>query len=107
MPSQKIYSNYLSTPEILEVKQLTDIFEDVGAVHGDGFTLSTGEFPERVGGRHVSAKAVTTTQGAPYLGRTFRPEEDGPGGPLVALLSYELWHRKFAEDRNILGKPIR
>ncbi len=107
LPTQKIYANYLSTPEILEVKQLSDIFEDVGAVHGDGFTLSAGEFPERIGGTHVSANAITMTQVAPYLGRTFRPEEDRPGGPLVALLSYELWHRKFAEDPNILGKPIR
>jgi putative ABC transport system permease protein len=107
LPTQKIYANYLSTPEILEVKQLTDIFEEVGAVHGDGFTLSTGEFPERIGGTHVSANVVTMTQVAPYLGRTFRAEEDRPGGPLVALLSYELWHRKFSEDPNILGKPIR
>jgi putative ABC transport system permease protein len=107
LPSQKIYANYLSTPEILDVKQLTDVFEDVGAVHGDGFTLSVGEFPERIGGTHVSANAITMTQVAPILGRTFRPEEDRPGGPLVAMLSYELWHRKFSEDPNILGKPIR
>jgi putative ABC transport system permease protein len=107
LPSQKIFANYLSTPEILEEKQLTDIFEDVGAVHGDGFTLSTGEFPERVGSTHVSANAITMTQVAPILGRTFLPEEDRPGGPQVALLSYELWHRKFSEDPQILGKPIR
>ncbi len=107
LPSQKIYSNYLSTPEILEVKQLTDIFEDVGAVHGDSFALSTGEFPERIGGTHVSANAITMTQVAPILGRTFRPEEDRPGGPLVAMMSYELWHRKFSADPNIAGKPIR
>ena len=107
LPNQNIYANYLSTPEILEVKQLTDIFEAVGAVHGDGFTLSAGEFPERIGGTHVSANAITMTQVAPILGRTFLPEEDRPGGPLVALLSYELWHRKFSEDPHILGKPIR
>jgi predicted permease len=107
LPSQKIYSNYLSTPEILEVKQLTDIFDDVGAVHGDGFTLSAGEFPERIGGTHVSANAISMTQVAPILGRIFREDEDRPGGPMVALMSYELWHRKFSEDPNIVGKPIR
>ena len=60
LTSQKIFSNYLSTPEILEVKELTDIFEDVGAVHGDFFTLSAGEFPEQIGGTHVSANAITS-----------------------------------------------
>ena len=107
LPSQKIYSNYLSTPEILEVKQLTDVFEDVGAVHGDGFTLSAGEFPERIGGTHVSANAISMTQVAPIMGRIFREDEDRPGGPMVALMSWELWHRKFAEDPNIVGKPVR
>jgi putative ABC transport system permease protein len=107
LPAQGTHVNYLSVPEILDVKQFTDIFEDVGAVHGDGFTLSAGEFPERIGGTHVTANAITMTQVAPILGRTFRPEEDRPGGPLVALMSYELWHRKFSEDPNIVGKPIR
>src|ERR1051326_2208471 len=42
---QKKYVNYLSVPEIREVQQLTDLFEQVGAVHGDSFTLSRGDYP--------------------------------------------------------------
>jgi hypothetical protein len=45
LPGQKRFVNYLSIPEIREVKELTELFENVGAIHGDSFTLGYGEFP--------------------------------------------------------------
>ncbi len=107
LPGQKRFVNYLSVPEIREVKELTELFESVGAIHGDSFTLGYGEFPERIQGTHVTASAITMTKVKPILGRTFREDEDRPGGPAVLLLSYELWQRKFSGDRNICGQVIR
>lgn len=40
----------------------------------------------------------------PMMGRAFAPEEDRPGTRAVMVMSYELWHRRFGEDRNILGR---
>jgi predicted permease len=107
LPHQKTFVNFLSVPEILEVKQLHEVFDEVGAVHGDSFTLTRGEYPERIQGTRVTANAITMTQTSPILGRTFREEEDRPGGPRVVVLSYELWQRRFSGDRNILGSVIR
>jgi len=107
LPGQKRFVNYLSVPEIREVKELTELFESVGAIHGDSFTLGSEEFPERILGTHVTANAITMTKVKPILGRTFREDEDRPGGPAVVVLSYELWQRKFAGDRNICGQVIR
>jgi predicted permease len=107
VPSQKTFVNYLSNQEILEVKQFDEIFEAVGAIHGDSFNLSVGEFPERVLGTYVTANAVTMTHVPPILGRTFREDEDRPGGPPVVLLSYELWRDRFSADPNIVGRSIR
>jgi putative ABC transport system permease protein len=107
VPSQKTFVNYLSTPEILEVQQISGTFEAVGAVHGDDFNMSAGEFPERVHGTCVTANAITMTRVSPFLGRTFREEEDRPGGPPVVLLSYELWQERFSADPKILGQVIR
>jgi putative ABC transport system permease protein len=42
----------------------------------------------------------------PMLGRNFLPEENQPGGALVALLSHGLWTRRFGADPGILGKSI-
>jgi predicted permease len=107
LPGQKSFVNYMSTPEMLEVKQLHELFEDVGSIHGDGFTLTEGQYPERVAGTWVSANAITMTHVAPILGRVFREDEDRPGGPRVVVLSYELWQRRFAGDRNILGRVMQ
>jgi len=107
LPHQKTFVNFLSTPEILEVKQLHELFEAVGAVHGDSFTLTRGEYPERILGTRVTANAIAMTQTEPMLGRTFREDEDQPGGPRVTVLSYELWQRRFSGDRNVLGSVIR
>jgi predicted permease len=107
VPSQKTFVNYLSNQEILEVKQLDEIFEGVGAIHGDSFNLSSGEFPERLHGAFASANAVTMTGLSPILGRTFSEDEDRPGGPPVVLLSYELWRDRFSSDPKILGQTIR
>jgi putative ABC transport system permease protein len=107
LPRQKRFVNYLSVPEIREVKQLTELFENVGAIHGDSFTLGYGEFPERILGTHLTANAITMTRVKPILGRTFLEGEDHPGGPMVVILSYELWQRKFGGNRNICGQVVR
>ena len=106
-PTQKRFVNYLSAAEIRDVQQLTELFEAVGAIHGDSFKLSYGEYPERIAGTHVTANAITMTHVKPFLGRTFRDDEDRPGGPPVAVLSYELWKHKFSADPGILGRAIQ
>ena len=39
-------------------------------------------------------------------GRAFRSEECTQGGPLVAMISDELWHRRFNADPDILAAPL-
>ena len=43
---------------------------------------------------------------APQLGREFLPEEDVPGGPAVAVLSYTLWQRLFDGAPNVIGRTV-
>ena len=42
----------------------------------------------------------------PLLGRGFRPEEDTAAGSRVALISAELWRRRFDGAPGILGKTV-
>ncbi len=68
---------------------------------------ATGEgAPEHVSGIHVTASLFPLLGVAPILGRTFLPEEDQAGAEHVAVLSYELWRRRFAEDRGAIGRTI-
>ena len=41
------------------------------------------------------------------LGRTFLPNETGPGTPLVVVLSDNLWRDRFGADPKIVGSQIR
>jgi len=85
-------------------------FEQIAACGNDEFNLAStsGEFtPERVDGSFISDNLLPTFGVQPLLGRNFRPEEDRPGAPRVALISYGLWQRRFAGAPDVMGRPIR
>jgi len=42
----------------------------------------------------------------PLLGRTFDTTGDTPHSPDYTVLSYRLWQRMFAADKNVIGKQI-
>jgi predicted permease len=42
----------------------------------------------------------------PSIGRTFSQQDDRPGAPPVAVISYGYWQRRFGGDRAIAGKAI-
>lgn len=52
----------------------------------------------------VSANFLQILGIQPVIGRSFLPEEDAPGGPRVAMISAELWQRRFDGDLRIAGK---
>jgi putative ABC transport system permease protein len=42
----------------------------------------------------------------PQIGRTFTREESAPNGPPVALLSHDVWQRRYGGDPNVVGRAI-
>src|SRR5882724_3639145 len=38
-----------------------------------------------------------------YTGRTLTAEDDQPGAPLVAVLSYRLWQQQYGSDASVVG----
>jgi putative ABC transport system permease protein len=63
--------------------------------------------PERIPGLRVSADFFRVLGVAPQLGRNFTKEDDEPGSQRVAILGESLWHRRYNDDREIVGKSIR
>jgi putative ABC transport system permease protein len=43
---------------------------------------------------------------SPLIGRTYR-EEQNPQGGSEAVISYELWRRRYHGDPSVIGRPIR
>jgi putative ABC transport system permease protein len=62
--------------------------------------------PVQVSCPRIEANFLPTLGISPALGRNFLPEEDRPGGPQVALISYGLWLTHYNRDTGILNKTI-
>src|SRR5579864_5429371 len=88
-------------------KEKNDIFEDICGWLTPPFTLQNGDEPEQIVGARVNAEFFRMLGVAPQLGRGFLPQEDQPGAPRVAVLSYELWQNRFAGDPALVGRTIQ
>ena len=94
-----------TAPRFAEMKRGVHSFTDLGATTGEeNITLSGGVEPQVLKGARVSASFLSILGVEPLRGRGFRPEEDSPGGAPVALISSELWQRRFTADPQIVGK---
>ncbi len=97
-----------SIPKFNVYRQQTQVFDSVAAYDfaGPGINLTGGDRPEQVKGIRVSADYFRVF-GAPLsLGRTFTADEDRPGGPSFAVISYGLWRSRFGGDPGIINRTI-
>jgi putative ABC transport system permease protein len=94
------------TPTLFnQMKAGATSFTELGAFTGEeNITLSGGAEPEVLKGERVSADFLRILGVEPLRGRGFRAEEDSAGGAPVALISSELWQRRFLADPQIVGK---
>jgi putative ABC transport system permease protein len=99
------YSN--SIPKYMTWRQ-NDVFEAMALYDqsGPGLNLGTGDRPEQVKALHVSQEYFKVFGVAPVMGRTFTAQEDSPGGPHVAVVSYSLWQSRFAADPALVGRSV-
>ncbi|MBZ5494743.1 MAG: ABC transporter permease [Acidobacteriia bacterium] len=69
-------------------------------------TLSGVEQPEVLKSSRVSANFLEILGVSPLAGRSFRPEEDKAGALPVAMISADLWERRFGRDPQVVGKTV-
>ncbi|HVT18496.1 MAG TPA: ABC transporter permease [Thermoanaerobaculia bacterium] len=82
-------------------------FEGLAGYDDGPATVSGDNRPERLDGAVLTANALDLLRVRPILGRGFRPGEDRPGAPPVALLSHRLWQSHYGGDPGIVGKTVR
>ena len=96
----------VSPADYLDWRKLSRSFEHIGAAQSAGFSLTGPENAERLVGMQVSPNVFPLLGVPPMIGRTFDKDEDQPAKGHVAVLSYQLWQRRFGSDRGIAGQQI-
>src|SRR5262245_17004955 len=66
----------------------------------------TEQKPERLRCVKVENNFLQTMGVRPALGRDFTPEDDERGAPPVAIISHDVWARRFGADSAAIGRTI-
>src|SRR6266545_1946397 len=106
VPSRGLERNEVAVPNYLDWRAQNKTFEQVGLYSWWSTNLTGTDSPERVQGFQVTPNFLDIVGVKPMMGRGFSAEEDQPGKEAVALLTYNLWQRRFGADANIVNKTI-
>jgi putative ABC transport system permease protein len=93
-------SSYLITAEE------NQLFESFGVYNNSALNLTGGQEPERVPAVVATHEILTLLGAVPQLGRLTNGDDDLLGSPEVAILTHDLWQRRFGGDPSILGRTI-
>ena len=96
-------------PKFLFWREQSQSFEALAAYSGFGGAdgnLAGGDEAEFVRGLRVSEDFFRVLGVYPAQGRAFTKEEDTPGGPRVAIISDELWRRRFGANPDIVDQTV-
>ncbi len=99
--------NPVAPADYLDWRKESRSFEQMGAAQVWGATLTGHESAEELSGMQVSANLFSVLGVDPIQGRTFQTGDDQPGNGRVAVLSYQLWRRRFGADPGIVGQQIK
>lgn len=89
-----------------ELLERSHSFDGLAVIRTWQPTITGSAIPERLEGQRVSASYFETLRVSPALGRDFDAADDRPGGLRLAIISNELWQRRFGGDHAIIGQQI-
>lgn len=97
----------LSVADLLDWRAHNRSFEQVGAIFVSFYNYAGGENPEQILGASVTADFFRTIGApAPLMGRTFLPDDERPGAPLVAVISQNFWRNHLSSAPQAIGRAI-
>jgi putative ABC transport system permease protein len=97
----------MSVPEFEDLRQHSDIFEQISVVFPAPTALTGGERVERIELLGTSPSYFDMLRAKPALGRTYTQADWIPGVVDGVVISDALWKRQFGGDPNVIGKRIR
>ena len=95
-----------SALEFATLSHESQVFETVAAAAYDDVAMTGQGEPERTTTAHVTPNYFELLAVAARLGSTFTPREEAIAHQSSAVISYELWQRRFGGDAGVIGKTI-
>ena len=95
-------------PNFRDVRERVTLLSDVYAsrIEPQPVSLSDGREAERIYGVPVSGNYFRALGTTAARGRLLTDDDDRPGGPAVAVISYELWQRRYARAEDTVGRTV-
>ncbi|HYL65087.1 MAG TPA: ABC transporter permease [Candidatus Methylomirabilis sp.] len=99
-------SGSISWPNFRDWQKDNHTFTAMAIYRGAGFHLTGRGEAERVNARFLSSEFFDVLGVHPLMGRAFLRGEDEIGAAPVAMITEELWRRKFGASPEALGKSV-
>ncbi|HEX5601098.1 MAG TPA: ABC transporter permease [Pyrinomonadaceae bacterium] len=101
------HNNPMAFRTFAEIRDKAQSIESIAAYLNSFPTIEQADGTVSLQGARVSHSYFRVLGVNPILGRDFAPEDTKIGGPLIAILSYELWQQLYGGDRDIVGKSVK
>ena len=105
-PGIGIAQDWPSPGQYHDVRTQNHVFDETAIALGSPMTLTGVTQATKVDGIESTSTLLDMLGAKPLLGRTFLPEDDLPGKPDTAVLTYGLWKQTFGGDPSIVGRSI-
>ena len=98
--------NVISPANFLDWREQNSVFQSMAGLYDSLTNLTGSQDPEELPLQVVTPNLFKLL-GVPALaGRTFAPSDGQPESEQVALLSHELWQRRFGSNPTLIGKTV-
>jgi len=95
-----------SYPLYTGLRDHNDVLSGMIAYVDTSLGLAAGDQTERIRGEFVSANYFSVLGIQPAIGSAFASDDERPGAPRVAVISYALWQRRLGGEPAALQKTI-
>src|SRR5438105_10609605 len=97
----------MSVPEFEDLRQHSDIFQQISVIFPVPTALTAGERVERIKMLGTSPSYFEMLRAKPALGRAYTQADWVPGFLDPVVISDALWKRQFGGDPHVIGRRIR
>lgn len=104
--SAKVQARLPAYLTFLDYRDNAKTFEGFGYVTGKSGSLRTPEGIAQFVDARVSDGFLQILGAQPLLGRLLTQDDERPGAPIAAVITYGFWRRQFAADPGVIGKTL-